>query len=210
MTEVFEPTTRFVRIARSAALLGGIAAAVSMAMVLGGEISRGEEFMGSSLAVLAGWLSFLAACLLVLGLTGFAVTFVPVLSAVGVTALAVLMIATAVTTGAASTLALVVPTLVERAPEIATDPPAAVPASFILSGLVMGVCGIVLAVALRRSLPLLPGWATPLMIVASVLTIVPLPSRYFLLALAVAALLGTRVTGRTQEPVTLTTGRLVP
>lgn len=200
MTETFEPavrsagTARFATTARGAALLGGVAALVALVMVLGSEIAHREAFMGSSLAVVAGWLSFLAACLLVLGLAGFAVTFVPHLSMVGVAALAGLLVATAVTTGAASTLALVLPTLVDRAPEIVTDPPAVVTASFILSGLVMGVCGIVLAVALRRSLPGLPRWSTALMIAASIVTIVPLPSRYFLLGFAVAALLGTRVT----------------
>lgn len=200
MTDTFESTSRFVRLARNAALLGGGAAFISLAMVLGGETARGEAFMGSSLAVLAGWLSFVAACLLVLGLAGLAVRFVPVLSGSGTIALAVLVVATAVTAGAASTLALVVPTLVERAPAIAHDPPAAVPASFIFSGLVMGVCGIVLAVALRRALPDLPGWAAPLLIIASVVTIVPLPSRYFLLAFSVAALLGVpRTEGRAQR-----------
>jgi hypothetical protein len=207
MTDTFEPTSRFVQLARSAALLGGGAALMSLAMVLGGEIARGEAFMGSSLAVAAGWLSFVAACLLVLGLAGVAVRFVPFLSGPGSIALAVLVVATAVTAGAASTLALVVPTLVERAPAIATDPPAAVPASFIFSGLVMGVCGIVLAVALRRALPHLPGWTTPLLIIASVVTIVPLPSRYFLLAFAVAALLGVRVAEGSAQREGVSAGR---
>lgn len=165
-------------------------ALVSLVLVLGGEVARGADFMGSPPAVLGGWLSFVAAALLMVGVSGLAVRFTAGLSAAGVAGLAVLSFATAMTVGAASTLALVVPTLADKAPSIAADPPAAVPATFILSGLAMGVSGIVLAVALRRAAPWLPRWSTALLIVGSVVTIVPLPSRYFLLAFAVAALLG--------------------
>ena len=177
-----------VRVARNAALAGGVLALGSLVAVLGGEIANGEDFMGSTTAVVAGWAGFAAAGLLVLGLVGVVVRHAGQLGRGGRAALWVLLLATTVMVGASSTLAVVVPTLVERAPDIADNPPAAVPATFILSGLVMGVAGVVLGAALRR-VGTAPGWVTTFFIVASVVTIVPLPSRFFLLAFAVAALL---------------------
>jgi hypothetical protein len=102
---------------------------------------------------------------------------------------AVLLLATVAAAGGAATLALVVPTVAERLPELATNPPASVPATFIISGLVMGVTGVVLGLGLRRVAPELPRWTVNLFIVGSVVAIVPLPSRYFLLAFGVAAVL---------------------
>jgi hypothetical protein len=109
----------------------------------------------------------------------------------------VLGFATAMTVGASSTLALVVPTLADEAPGLVADPPAAVPPTFIFSGFVMGICAIALAVALRRS-GAAPAVATRLLIVGAVLTMVPLPSRYFLLSFAVG-LLGL-APARVEEP----------
>jgi hypothetical protein len=72
-------------------------------------------------------------------------------------------------------------------PELVSDPPAAVPPTFIFSGVVMGICGIVLAVGLRRA-AVAPRAVTTLLIVAAVITMVPLPSRFFLLSVAVGLL----------------------
>ncbi len=176
------------QVSRNAALVGGVLALGSLVAVLGGEITQGEDFMGSTTAVVAGWAGFAAAGVLVLGLVGVVVRHAGLLGRGGRAALWVLLLASTVMVGASSTLAVVVPALVERAPDIADNPPAAVPATFILSGVVMGVSGVVLAVALRR-IEAAPSWVTTLLIVASVVTIVPLPSRFFLLAFAVAALL---------------------
>ncbi|MDQ4052384.1 MAG: hypothetical protein M3237_06745 [Actinomycetota bacterium] len=176
------------QVGRNAALVGGVLALGSLVAVLGGEITQGEDFMGSTTAVVAGWAGFAAAGVLVLGLVGVVVRHAGLLGRGGRAALWVLLLASTVMVGASSTLAVVVPALVERAPDIADNPPAAVPATFILSGVVMGVSGVVLAVALRR-IEAAPSWVTTLLIVASVVTIVPLPSRFFLLAFAVAALL---------------------
>lgn len=178
--------------AQRAAWTGGVVGLASLVTVLAGETSQGSDFMGSTAAVLAGWASFLSACLLSLGLVGIAVRHGRALSSAGTWSLAVLVLATAASVGAASTLALVLPTIAERAPEIAESPPAAVPATFILSGLVMGVSGIVLMAVLRRTTPGLPTGVVTLGFVACVVAIVPLPSRFFLLSFAVAALLGAR------------------
>ena len=170
-----------------AAIAGGVLGLVSLATVLTGELSQGEDFMGTVAAQLAGWAGFVASALLVVGLLGVAVRYGPVLSGAGRWALLVLGFATAMTVGASSTLALVVPTLVDEAPTLVNDPPAAVPPTFIFSGLLMGVCAIVLAVGLRRAGAVPPTVGT-LLIVGAVVTMVPLPSRFFLLSFAVGLL----------------------
>lgn len=176
-----------VRLCRLAAGTAGVLATLSLVGVVAGEVSQGTDFMGSVAAELIGWTTFIAACALVVGVAGLGLA--PALSRAMARVWAVLLLATAVTVGAASTLALVVPTLAERAPEIAADPPAAVPATFVISGLVMGVTGIVLGLGIRRALPDVPRWAVNLFLVGSVVAIVPLPSRYFLFAFGIAALL---------------------
>jgi len=143
--------------------------------------------MGTAVAELAGWAGFIASALLMVGLLGLAVRYGAVLSGAGRVVLLVLSFATAITVGASSTLALVVPTLAEKTPELVSDPPAAVPPTFIFSGLVMGVCAIVIAVGLRRT-GVVPGYLTTLLITGGVVTMVPLPSRFFLLAFAVGLL----------------------
>ena len=90
---------------------------------------------------------------IVVALVGVALTWAGVLSRVGSAALVGLVAATATTVGAAGTLALSVLTLNDVAPELATTPPAAVPATFILSGVAMrGIDGLTLALSLRPHL----------------------------------------------------------
>lgn len=178
-----------VRAAGTAAVTGGVLGVAALGAVILGETTRGADaFMESTAAQLAGWASFAGAGLLAVGLMGVAVRYAAGLSAVGRAALLVLGFATAVTAGAMGTLALVVPALADRAPALAADPPAAVPATFILSGFASGICALVVAVGLRRS-----GAAsravTTLLMAGAVVSMAPLPSRFFLLALAVGVLL---------------------
>ena len=180
-------TQELVAGAGRAAIAGGVLGLASLVTALTGEISQGEDFMGTVAAQLAGWAGFVASALLVVGLLGVAVRYCAVLSGAGRWALLVLGFATAMTVGASSTLALVVPTLADEAPTLVNDPPAAVPPTFIFSGLVMGVCAIVLAVGLRRA-GAVPAAVSTLLIVGAVVTMVPLPSRFFLLAFAVGLL----------------------
>ena len=170
-----------------AAVAGGVLGLASLVTVLVGEVTKGTGFMDTTAAALAGWAGFLAASLMVVGLLGVAARHAAALSATGRVALLVLGFATAVTVGASSTLALVVPSLVDRVPGLVTDPPAAVPPTFIISGLVMGICAVVLSVGLRRSGAISRGVAR-FLVVAAVLTMVPLPSRFFLLAFALGVL----------------------
>lgn len=178
---------RFTRTAGRAAVAGGVLGLTAMVTVFAIEARADGGMMDATGATVAGWSSFAAACLLVVGLVGLAVRCVDALSGAGRAALLVLVLASAVTVGATSTLALVVPDLLTRLPEIVTDPPAAVPPTFILSGLVSGIAAIVVAVSLRRAGR--GGLGTHLLLAGAVVTMVPLPSRFFLLCFAVGALL---------------------
>lgn len=177
----------FVRSTGIAAIVGGVLALTALVAVFVIEARADDNMMSSPGAMAAGWASFVAASLLAVGLLGVAVRYISVLSSAGRISLILLGFATAITVGATSTLALVVPYLLERTPDIVNNPPGAVPPTFILSGLVSGIAAIILASALRRAGE--RGIGTNLMFVGAVLTMVPLPSRFFMLAFAVGVLL---------------------
>jgi len=179
------------RTAGRAALIGGGLGLASLVAVLAGEITQGDDYMSTGAAELAGWAGFASASLLVVGLVGVGARYGALLGRAGQVALLVLAFAAAVVTGATSTLALVVPDLVDRVPELTTDPPTAVPATFILGGLVLGVSGLVLAASIRRA-AIAPRWATTLLTVGAIVSIVPLPSRFFLVAVGIGCLLVVR------------------
>lgn len=177
----------FVRATGLASILGGVLALGSLTTVLMIEAQSSDNMMNSAAAVLAGWASFVAASLLAVGLLGVAVRYVDVLSGAGRAALFGLGFATAITIGATATLALVVPELLDRMPDLVENPPASIPPTFILSGLVSGIAAITLAAALRKAGE--RGIGTNLLFVGAFVTMVPLPSRFFMLAFAIGVLL---------------------
>lgn len=187
----------FVVTARRAALAAGIIGLMAAGIAVAGELTMGEDFMGSPAAGIGGWLAYASPVLMALALAGVAVRWSGHLGRGGVAALAVLVVSTAASIGAAATLALMVPTLVDLAPHLATSPPPAVPASFIASGLAMAVGGIALAVALR---PHLESRVFAFLVAGAVVAMLPLPSRSFLLALALAAVISGRAASRPARP----------
>lgn len=191
----------FVLGAGRASLVGGVLGLCSLVAVIAGEGAMGmDDFAGSGLAAAAGWAGFVAAALLVVGLVGLAVRHAAVLSGAGRAALGVLVFATALTVGAASTTALVVPTLAAQAPELIESPPTPVPPTFIFSGLVMGVATLVVFGSLRR-VGLVSRGVGWLLATAAVVAMLPLPSRYFLLALAVGVVVMAKAPAREMPPV---------
>lgn len=177
-----------VAVARRAALGAGVTGVLSLVGVIGGEVAMGEDFVGSALSVAAGWLGFVSTCLLALGITGLLALPALTGSRGARGAAWVMQLAATVMGGAAATLPLVVVETHERYPELMNDPPAVVPATYILSGLMLAVAGVALAVALRRS-GTVPTRLTTFLIAASVVSAVPAPTRHFLVAFAVAAVL---------------------
>jgi hypothetical protein len=161
---------------------------LSLVAVIGGEVIVGTDFMSTPLAAVAAWLGFASACLLVLGVTGLLATVGRDAGAGARKALFGMQLAATVMAGAAATLPVVVVGIVDRAPEVVNEPPTAVPATFILAGFAIGISGIALAVLLRRR-DVFSAKLTTFLVVASVVAIVPLPSRQFLVGFAVAALL---------------------
>lgn len=165
---------------------GGALGLTSLVGIIVGEVAVGESYMGTDWAAVWGAVAFLGALLLVAALVGAALRTAPVLGGAGIAGLVGAALAVAAMAGSTATL-LLVPALSERAPDIVVDPPAVVPALFISSGLLLGISVIAMAVSLRRA-AVLPAWTTRLLLAAGVVTIVPLPSRYFLVALALGAI----------------------
>lgn len=180
--------THLTRTGRIAGLLSGATGLVSLVLVLGTETTSGDDMTSGSLGLLivAGSLTFASACLLVVAVMGLASGWGGSVSRSGAAVMGVMGLAAAAGAAAASTVALVVPVLVDRMPDLVENPPAAVPALFLVSGAVLGLTGLVTALQWRSHLP---RRTFLLLVVASVVCLVPLPSRSFLLGFAFAALL---------------------
>lgn len=175
---------------RIAGLLAGATGLVSLVLVLGTETTSGEDMTSGSpgMLLLAGSLTFASAALLVVAVMGLASGWGGSVSRAGAIVLGVMGLAAAASAAAASTVALVVPVLVARMPDLVENPPAAIPALFLVSGAVLGLSGLVTAFLWRSQVS---RSRFLLLVGASIVCLVPLPSRSFLLGFAFAALLAT-------------------
>lgn len=181
---------RFVQWARPITLVGVVLGVISFAAIVAVEVGSGGDVgaMSSPAAVSASWLSFVGTVAMLVGVIAVLLAVGDRLGAGGAGAGLIVVVGACMSIATAATLALVVPHLSMHAPDIAINPPAAVPATHIASGFVTAVGGIWLAMALRRA-GVVPGWVRTMLIVVSVVGIAPLPARFLLLTAALSVVL---------------------
>jgi hypothetical protein len=179
------------RLARLAAPAGYSAAALALAalplflVVVGsGTISEAAEspaFYAPTLAALGSTIALLVA------LVALYLPQAESLGAVGLAGFLAALLGTALAVGAAWTYVFVVPYLADGAPELADSSTGSVLVGFVLSYLLMGLGWLQLAVLwLRRGV--YRRWAVVSLVVGSLVTIVPIPSRTLLLCVSVACI----------------------
>jgi hypothetical protein len=105
----------------------------------------------------------------------------------GLTAFLAALVGTVLGAGGYWSYVFVVPYLAENAPGLADQSSGAVLVGFVVSYLLMGLGWLAFAVATLRT-RIFPRWAVVFLMVGSVVTIVPMPSRTLLLSVAVGCL----------------------
>jgi hypothetical protein len=105
----------------------------------------------------------------------------------GVVAFLAALLGTALAIGAAWTYVFVLPYLAGNAPELADSSTGTVLVGFVVSYLLMGLGWLLFGVATLRT-HVFARWAVVLLIAGAVITVIPMPSRTLVLALAVACL----------------------
>ena len=177
------------RIARLAAPAGYLAAALALialplflVVVGSGTISEAAEspaFYAPTLAALGSTIALLVA------LVALYLPHAETLGVPGLVGFLAALLGTALAVGAAWTYVFVVPYLADGAPGLADSSTGSVLVGFVLSYLAMGLGWLLLAVVrLRRGV--YRRWAVVFLVVGSIVTIVPIPSRTLLLCVAVA------------------------
>ena len=97
------------------------------------------------------------------------------------------LVGTVLAAGGAWSYVFVLPYLAADAPSLADESSGSVLVGFVASYAVMSLGWLLFAVACRRSRGL-PRWATTLLAIGALVTVVPMPSRTLLLAIAVACI----------------------
>jgi hypothetical protein len=179
------------RVARLLAPAGYTAAALALAALVlfvvvagSGTISQAATstvFYAPTLAALGSTLALL------LVLVAMFVRQSGELGSFGVVAFVIALTGTALAAGASWTYVFVVPYLARNAPGLADESSGSVLVGFVVSYLLMGVGWLLFAVTTLRT-KVFARWAVVLLIVGAVITVVPMPSRTLVLAVAAACL----------------------
>jgi len=179
------------RITRLAAPAGFIAAALALAalvlfgVVVGsGTISQAAGSPAFYAPTLAALGSIVA---LVIALVSLFVRQSGEFGTLGVVGFLAALVGTVLGAGGYWTYVFVVPYVAGPAPTLADQSSGSLLVGFVVSFLLMGLGWMLFAVATLRT-RVYPRWAVVLLMAGSVVTIVPLPSRTLVLAVAVAAL----------------------
>jgi hypothetical protein len=162
-----------------------VAALVLFGVVVGsGTISEAADsavFYAPTLAALGSVVALLVA------LVALFVRQSGELDRLGVAGFLAALVGTVLAAGATWTYVFALPYLATRAPGLADESSGSVLAGFVISFLLMGVGWLLFAIATLRT-GVFPRWTVVLLIIGSLVTIVPMPSRTLVLSVAVACL----------------------
>lgn len=143
----------------------------------------------SPLAVAASVCAMAGLILLTLGLFRFVQTLEPLRDGIGLVGANIALVGTLLGIGGSWSMVFVLPGLAATATgeEIVRSGIPLVQAGYISAFVVLALGWLLVAVSLLRSTAV-PRWTAVLLLVGAVLCILPLPSRFFLVAVAVSAL----------------------
>ena len=140
----------------------------------------------SELAIASSVAGLASLVLLIIGLFGVAIRVSSVRRGAGLVGWSIACVGTVLTAGGQWALLFVLPGLAGSAPDLAANGIGSVQAGYVVSFLVMAVGWLIVGITLLRAdAPRLASW---LVLVGAVFCVAPLPSRFFLLAVAVSLL----------------------
>lgn len=178
---------RLIQWSRPIGLLAGPLAIASVALVIASEVSSGgsiEAMEGSFTGLLGGILGLIGAIALLIGLIAVYLHQHDRLGSLGLSGFLVALIGAAMSTGGVWSQVFVVPHLIAEAPEVLEQGAGPVLVGYLMSYSLLCVGALLFSVATLRGRAF-PRWTSIMGIIGAVLCLAPLPSRYFLFALAV-------------------------
>lgn len=179
---------------RRGAVLAGPAAVLSLLLLFAALAVSGSEvaeLARSPLGALSSGVALLSVGLLLLGLVHLARTVPGLQDRAGRWAVLAAGVGTLLLAGAAWSQLVVLPALAVEAPALANEGTGLVTFGYVVSFLATGLGWLLVALRLRGS-ELLSSGQVGVMIAGSVLMVAPLPTRWFLLGIAVSLVARTR------------------
>lgn len=179
---------------RGAALLAAPLALVSLALMITAEVSSSDmgTAMGSGLGSAGAIIGLLSVIALFLGLLGLHLARIDALGSRATVPAMAMLTGAVLAAGGMWDQVFVMPVLADLAPQLLTEPHAAVLAGYLISYGVLGLGALIWAIIARRAGELTRpvSW---MLIAGGVLCLTPLPNRFFLLAIAVTVEAARRV-----------------